>query len=136
MPAAQPEREGEVIYCPTRKAKVPHLARLPSHQGGVVPTPRRARRLHRRKVRGNSMQRRQIRLVSTLDELMRRRSSSTGTGNLTGGDTLAGRGAAVAGGNLIGGDTLATLAGRRAAIAASSVKRHASIYAGCKHMLH
>ena len=97
-----------------------HLARLPSHQGGVVPTPRRARRLHRRKVRGNSMQRRQIRMVSTLDELMRRRSSSTGTGNLTGGDTVAGRGAAVAGGNLIGGDTLATLAGRRAAIAASS----------------
>ena len=82
------------------------------------------------------MQRRQIRLVSTLDELMRRRSSSTGTGNLTGGDTLAGRGAAVAGGNLIGGDTLATFAGRRAASAASSVKRHASIYAGCKHMLH
>ena len=70
------------------------------------------------------MQRRQIRLVSTLDELMRRRSSSTGTGNLIGGDTLAGRGAAVAGGNLIGGDTLATLAGRGAAIAASSVTRH------------
>ena len=59
---------------------------------------------------------------STLDVLMRRRSSSTG--NLLGGDTLAGRGAAVAGGNLIAGDTLAILAGRRAAIAASSVKRH------------
>ena len=63
-------------------------------------------------------------MVSTLDELMRRRSSSTSTGNLIGGDTLAGRGAAVAGGNLIGGVTLATLAGRGAAIAAASVKRH------------
>ena len=78
----------------------------------------------RSKVRRNIMQRRQTRLVSTLDELMRRRSSSTG--NLLGGDTMAGRGAAVAvaGVNLIGGDTLATLAGCRAAIAASSVKRH------------
>ena len=37
---------------------------------------------------------------STLDELMRSRSSSTG--NLIGGDTLPGRGGAVAGGNLMG----------------------------------
>ena len=72
---------------------------------------------------------------------MRSRSSSTGYliggdtlagrgaavygSDLIGGDTLAGRGAAVSGGDLIGEDTLGTLAGRRAAIAASSVKRHA-----------
>ena len=92
-----------------------------------MPTPRRARRLDRSKVRGHIMQRRQTRLVSTLDELMQRRSSSTGTGNLIGGDTLAGRGAAVAGGDTLAtlAETLTTFAGRRAAIAASSVKRHA-----------
>ena len=62
---------------------------------------------------------------STLDELMRSRSSSTG--NLIGGDTLPGRGAAVAGGNLMGGDTLATFLGRGAAIAASSVRAAAFV---------
>ena len=62
---------------------------------------------------------------STLDELMRSRSSSTG--DLIGGNTLPGRGAAVAGGNLISGDTLATLLGRGAAIAASSVRAAAFV---------
>ena len=82
-----------------------------------MPTLRRARRLHRSKVRGTSCN--ADKTDSTLDELMRSRSSSTG--NLIGGDTLAGGGAAVAGVNLIGGDTLAILAGRDRAI--SSVKR-------------
>ena len=83
--------------------------------------PRWARRLRHRKVKRHVMCNADT-SGRTLDVLMRRRSSSTG--NLLGGDTLAGRGAAVAGGNLIAGDTLAILAGRRAAIAASSVKRH------------
>ena len=48
---------------------------------------------------------------STLDEVMRSRSSSSGTCNLIGGDTFAGRGAAV-------------VSGIRDTIAASSVKRH------------
>ena len=82
-----------------------------------MPTPRQARRLHCSKVRGTSCN--ADKTDSTLDELMRSRSSSTG--NLTDRDTLAGGGAAVAGVNLIGGDTLAILAGRNRAI--SYVKR-------------
>ena len=50
---------GMWLYIVRRKVKVQHLAQLPSHQGWVVPTPRRARRLHRSKVRGHIMQRRQ-----------------------------------------------------------------------------
>ena len=99
MPPALPVRE-VVIYCPTRKVKVPCSAAESLRRGGAnaeagpVTAPQQGQGAHHANADKTG---------STLDELMRSRSSSTG--------------------NLIGGDTLATMLGRGAAIAASSVKR-------------